>query len=274
MKIEDSQGRPIAGARISPRAITFLGNAGFPDAWVPESFAESMTVTTDSDGRATIGYLNAGDRLLAVRLSADSIGTQDITIISADGGDPAARSMTIRLKPTSRIVGRVVNGRGNPIIDQQVEIWFRLETPHSTLAVAVGFNNGPPGTAADGSFRTADTLFVGSPYRVVVRGPGLEPVISDWTTITEAPDHLPPMVLRRCGRSRGESSISKASRSRASRFSNRVMAPNGRPSPPAPTVDSPWAASARARCSCSPGARDFGSTGSWSRPMRASSPSS
>ncbi len=196
MKIEDSQGRPIAGARISPRGITFLSHTGFPDAWVPESFAESMTVTTDSDGRATIGYLNAGDRLLAVRLSADSIGTQDIAIVSADGGDPAARSMTIRLKPTSRIVGRVVDGRGHPIIDQQVEIWFKLITPHSTFAVAVGFKNGPPRTAADGSFRTPDTLFVGTPYRVVVRGPGLEPVISDWTTITEAPIHLPPMVVR------------------------------------------------------------------------------
>ncbi len=51
-------------------------------------------------------------------------------------------------------------------------------------------------TAAAGSFQTPDNLLVGSPYRVVVRAPGMEPILSDWITIGDKPRVLLPMIQR------------------------------------------------------------------------------
>ena len=56
--------------------------------------------------------------------------------------------------------------------------------------------DGPLRTAADGSFQTPDNLLVGSTYRVVVRAPGTEPILSDWITIGEQPRVLLPMIQR------------------------------------------------------------------------------
>ena len=78
--------------------------------------------------------------------------------------------------------------------NQAVEVWF---TGGSTLLPSpVRFKNGPILTAADGSFQTPDNLLVGSSYRVVVRAPGMEPILSDWITIGEKPRVLLPMLLR------------------------------------------------------------------------------
>ncbi len=197
LKIEDHRGKPIAGARIAPRVMVFFPDRAGIDEWIPESLAESLAVTTGPDGRATIGYLTSPNRLVAVRLTAESIGTQDILIFGAEGWGTVENPITIRLKPTSSIVGQVVDGAGSPVRDQLVEVWFRGEMRHTTQPNPVGFPHGPPRTAADGSFQTPDNLLVGTPYRVVVRGPALEPVFSGWTTITEAPRTLPPIVLRR-----------------------------------------------------------------------------
>ena len=56
--------------------------------------------------------------------------------------------------------------------------------------------SGPLLTAADGSFQTPDNLVVGSPYRIVVLAPLMEPILSDWITIGEQPRVLLPMVQR------------------------------------------------------------------------------
>ena len=199
VRLEGPDGKPIAGAHISPRVISFSGISGDPNPWLPEILFEPLAVTTDSDGRAAIAYLAARDHLVAVRVTADPIGTQVILITEGAGRGAPEKPITIRLKPTSRIIGRVVDGSGQPVRGQPVEVWFRgeLGVPRCEIMPnRVEFQGGPPRTAADGSFQTPNNLFVGTPYRVVVRGPGLEPVLSHWITIGKEPQTLPPIVVR------------------------------------------------------------------------------
>ena len=189
--IEGPDGRPVAGARISPRLVS-LALRDTPIA-VPDSVAELRAVTTGPDGKATLDYLANGALLFAVRITAESIGTQDFQLIGSRDVDPGT-TITLRLKPTTHLSGKVRNRAGEPIANQPVEIWFkgtvRLE------ANPVRFKNGQLLTSADGSFQTPDNLLVGSPYRIVVRAPGKKTILSDWITIGEKPRVLLPMIQR------------------------------------------------------------------------------
>lgn len=103
--IEGLDGRPIAGARVSPLAITVGGGRGTID--VPDSLAASWAVVTGPDGKATLDYLAAADTLVAIRVTADSIGTQDVPLIEPANRQFQGASITLRLKPTSHLAGRV-----------------------------------------------------------------------------------------------------------------------------------------------------------------------
>ena len=184
----------MAGARVAPRVISFR-ERGSMAAAVPNSLAESLAVTTGPDGGATLDYLAPGQQLEAVRVTTASIGTQDIPLNDGVRREGQGEAITIRLKPTSHLAGRVKLRAGEPVAGQLVEVWAKggnwpLESH------AVGFMNGPIRTAADGSFQTPDNLFVGSQYRVVVRAPGMEPILSEWLTIDEKPRVLLPLLQR------------------------------------------------------------------------------
>jgi hypothetical protein len=189
--IEGPDGRPIAGVRVSPLAITVRGGRGI--VFVPDSLAETWAVMTGPDGKATLDYLAGGDELVAVRVTAESIGTQDLPLIERPGRGIQGTAITLRLKPTSRLAGRVRTRAGDPVADQVVEVWSEGGMLRSN---PVGFKNGPLRTAPDGAFQTPNTLVVGSSYRVVVRAPGMEPILSDWITISEQPRVLLPMIQR------------------------------------------------------------------------------
>ena len=138
--------------------------------------------------------LSANQELVGVRVAAASIGTQDFQLIEQPGRDRQDAEITVRLKPTSRLAGRIRTRAGEPVAGQRVEIWFKggtLLEPNP-----VGFQNGPPRTAADGSFQTPDNLHVGSSYRVVVLTAGMEPILSHWITIGDKPRVLVPMLQR------------------------------------------------------------------------------
>ena len=188
--IEGPDGLPIAAGRVSPLAITVGGGRGTID--VPDSLAASWAVVTGPDGKATLDYLAAADTLVAIRVTADSIGTQDVPLIEPANRQFQGASITLRLKPTSHLAGRVRTGAGSPVADQIVEVWSRGGMIATT---PVGFKNGPVRTAADGSFQTPDNLLVGSTYRVVVRAPGMDLILSDWITIGEQPRILLPIIL-------------------------------------------------------------------------------
>ncbi|HKI20782.1 MAG TPA: sigma factor-like helix-turn-helix DNA-binding protein, partial [Isosphaeraceae bacterium] len=194
VKIEGPDGQPVVGARVSPRLILF---AAAELTNVPDSLAAPRTVSTGSDGKAILNDLAAAHQLVAVRVTADSIGTQDFQLIERPLGavrNVQGTTITIRLKPTSRLAGRVRNREGQPVANQAVEIWHNGGS--ALQGNPVGFKNGPLRTAADGSFQTPDNLLVGSSYRIVVRAPGMEPILSDWITIGDKPRVLLPMIQR------------------------------------------------------------------------------
>jgi hypothetical protein len=190
--IEAPDGHPVAGARVSPRAVR-LGPRD-PTIELPDMLATSRAATTGADGKATLDYLAAGHQLVAVRVTAESIGTQDFQLIERPAREGHGAAITLRLKPTSRLTGRVRNRAGESVSGQTIEVW--LKGGSWLPANAVGFKNGPIRTAADGSFQTPNNLMVGSSYRVVVRAPGTEPILSDWITMSENPRALLPMIQR------------------------------------------------------------------------------
>ena len=111
------------GQRVAPRTLMV---AAASTIWnVPESLAEPLAVTTGQDGQATLDYVATGDTLVAVRITVDSIGTQDLQIVERLGRDHQGAAITIRLKPTSRLAGRVRTRAGEPVVGQTVEVWFR-----------------------------------------------------------------------------------------------------------------------------------------------------
>ncbi len=189
--VEGHDGKPVAGAIVSPR---FILGAGPPWADMPGALANLLAVTTGRDGQAELGYLAGGDRMGAVRVTAASIGTQDLQLMEYRLRDVQPATIKIRLGPVNNLAGRVRDGSGKPVAGQTVELWSiggSYLPPH-----AVGFRNGPLHTAADGSFRTPDNLLVGSKYRVVVRAPGFEPILSKWITVTDQPRVLLPIIQR------------------------------------------------------------------------------
>jgi hypothetical protein len=192
IKIEGADGQPVAGAIVSPRVMS-IGD-GSTAADMPETLAAPLAVTTGPDGTATLTGLPSGDPLVAVRITADAIGTQDVQLSKQRGGGEKAATITIRLEQTSRLSGKVRTRTGQPVPKQAIEIWFKgsqwLE------ANPVAFKNGPLITAADGSFETPDNLRVGSSYRAVIRAAGMETMLSDWITMGEKPRTLLPMVQR------------------------------------------------------------------------------
>jgi Carboxypeptidase regulatory-like domain len=192
IKVEGPDGRPVAGAIVSPRVVFVAdGNA---IAEMPDSLATALAVTTGPDGNAPLAYLQNQDQLVAVRVTADAIGGQDFPLIEVPRRDPQAATITIRLGATSRFTGRVRTRVGEPVAGQTVEVWFKGGT--WLPANPVVFGTGPLRTAVDGSFHTLDNLMVGSAYRVVVRAPDMEPILSDWITIGEKPRVLLPMIQR------------------------------------------------------------------------------
>ena len=198
VKVEGPDGQPIVGARIAIRTLYAFGGTV---AEVAESLAESLATSTGPDGTTTIGYLAARDKLVAVRVTADQIGTQDFLLLEDPirGSEPPV--ITIKLKKTSFLSGRLVDEHGQPVAGQLVEVWSNRK--NWLPPKLVGFKQGPVRTAADGSFRTPANLLQGSAYRVEIRAPGKDPIISDWITIEDKPHTLAPSVQRTCARSWG-----------------------------------------------------------------------
>ena len=185
-------GRPVPGAILSPRILNVTGRGARDD--VPEALALPLAVTSGPDGKAMLNYLGGSDQLVAVRLTAASIGTQDLQLIENPGRENQGAAIPIRFKPSRRLAGRVRNRAGQPVSGQEVEVWSR--GGNSLRMDPVGFQDGPLKTEADGSFRTPDNMLVGSSYQVVIRTPGFEPIMSKWITIGEQPPLLLPLLQR------------------------------------------------------------------------------
>jgi hypothetical protein len=189
VRVEGPEGRPIAGAVVSPRFVYVADRL----AAVQATMAAPLGVRTGPDGQAVLGYLAAGDKLVSVQVKTESAGTQELQLLEVPRRDAQPSPIAIRLKPTNNLAGHVRNSAGKPVAGQVVEIWSKGSTWSGNLVV---FDKGPLRTAEDGSFRTPDNLFVGSQYRVAVRAPGMEPILSKWLTIRPEPRVLLPLIQR------------------------------------------------------------------------------
>jgi hypothetical protein len=191
VKVEGPDGKPIAGARIEPRFISFSGETSRPP--VPVSLASALAATTGPDGTATVAYLARRDRLVGARVTAGVIGQQDVPVAEEPRNGPDSPIFVIKLNKTSRLSGRIVDESGQGVAGQTVEILCRA-MDGIFASDTVAFKDGPLRTGPDGAFQTPDNLMIGSSYRVVVREPGNEPIISDWIRITEQPLTLAPLT--------------------------------------------------------------------------------
>ncbi len=124
-------------------------------------------------------------------------------LIERPGRSSEPPVITIKLKSTFSISGRLVDGNAHPVPDQVVEVWSRGNGSW-LIANQVGFKDGPPRTNADGSFQTPANLQQGSAYRVAIRAPGKDPIFSDWITIQDKPHTLPLLVQRSLRTVRGQ----------------------------------------------------------------------
>ncbi len=105
---------------------------------------------------------------------------------------PLRPTVVIKLKKTRRLSGRILDEIGKGVAGQTVDVWCRVNDG-AFASGSVAFKNGPVRTGADGSFQTPDNLMIGSSYRIVVRDPGREPIMSEWIGITEQPVTLAPL---------------------------------------------------------------------------------
>ena len=200
VKVEGPDGQPVVGARVALRVLYAFGGT---QAEIPPSLADPLATTTGPDGMTSIGYLATRDLLVAVRITSDSIGSQDFVLVERPGRGSEPPVITVKLKSTYPISGRLVDENALPVADQVVEVWSRGNGSW-LKANEVGFKDGPPRTTADGSFRTPANLQQGSAYRVAIRAPGKDPIFSDWITIQDKPHTLSLLVQRSLRTIRGQ----------------------------------------------------------------------
>ena len=107
---------------------------------------------------------------------------------------PPGASSLIKLKKTSRLSGRIVDPAGRGVAGQAVEsgpVRDRSASQPGRFQERPGAN----GRRTE-LFRLPANLLIGSSYRVVVREPGNEPIISDFFPITEESVTISPLELR------------------------------------------------------------------------------
>ena len=193
VRVEGPDGKPIAARRIEAATIYLSGGTG--RAEFPSSLAAPLAVSTGPDGTAALHFLRGSDRLVAARVTSDAIGEQDLSVTEETPAGAAQTVFAIKIKKTTRLTGRIVDPSGRGVAGQAVEIWSRRDSARNRPNI-VGFKESPLRTRPDGVFQTPENLLFGISYRVVVREPGYEPIISDFFPVTDESVKVPPLELR------------------------------------------------------------------------------
>ncbi len=122
IKIEGPDGQPVAGARVAIRLLSVFRST---IAEVPPSLADSLAVSTGPAGITTLDYLAERDQLVAIRITADSIGSQDFLLVEHPSRASEPTVITVKLQSTGSISGRLVDSIAQPVAGQVVEVWTR-----------------------------------------------------------------------------------------------------------------------------------------------------
>ncbi len=199
ISILDSGGHQIAGARVAPVLHT-VGPRG-ESFTTPDDHVESMTVTTDAHGVATLPYLPVTIDPLTVRVSLPGFVPHNLPLPYRPGSD----RFELTLGRAARLAGSVTYDSGQPAANVAVEVWVQNrhwlpEVPSEHLAMGapslMKFGSKPVRTQADGSFETPKELMTGSSYRVVIRPDGEPSVASDFLTAKSELTTFSPLRLR------------------------------------------------------------------------------
>ena len=245
VKVEGPDGHPVLGAIVSPRFFTADPSRGHGE--VPEALIRSLAVTTGPDGTATLKYLAAGEKLVTVRLTAAAIGTQDLQLLATPFLDNQGAMITIRLKPTRRLAGRVRNRSGKPVAGQEVEVWSK---GGAWLRHESGRIPGwPPAHRSrrhvpDARKPAGRFVVSGSDPRTGFRADLVE-MDHDRRADSAPAAHAPAASATP---SVGVSSTGRASHCPMSKSFSRAMARSGPRREPTATAGSRWGDSARGRC--------------------------
>ncbi len=159
---------------------------------VARDMATPLSATTGPDGLVKLDYLAGGHQLVAVRVTAASIGTQVLELIECPG-DAQVEPITIQLKPTSHLDGHVRNQSGEPVPGQVVEVWPGEEAGCQQVSSAsrtAPFRLPLMDRSGRPTICSWDRISGGRP------SPGFEPVLSKWITIREEPRVLLPFIQR------------------------------------------------------------------------------
>jgi hypothetical protein len=151
LSVLDSEGRPVAGARLAPVLLSAFQT---PDDWL-----ERLTIVTGADGLATLTCLPVTIDPITVRVSAPGIVPHDLPLPRRPGSD----RFTLKLGRRARLSGSVFYDSGEPAVNVTVEVWVQNpiylpdgsgERKASGIPSMIHFDSGPLRTRADGSFET------------------------------------------------------------------------------------------------------------------------
>ncbi len=199
VSILDSDGHPVAGARVAPvlhttgeRTVSFT---------TPDDRLESMMVMTDANGVATLPYLPVTIDPLTIQVKVPGFVPHNLPVPYRPGSD----RYELTLGRPAGLAGSVSFDSGQPAANVAVEVWVQNRywlpmAPSDRLVIGmpspIHFASGPVRTRADGSFETPQQLMTGSDYRTIIRPDGEPFVASEWFTAKSDLTIVKPLRLR------------------------------------------------------------------------------
>jgi protocatechuate 3,4-dioxygenase beta subunit len=149
VQVLSANGSPVKGVWVTP--VKKQGEGAFEWEWLIDRGQFS-----DKNGLVRLNDLPAGDYIFVGIPPSDRLPvaiSPTVTVVSAE-----KVKVTISVPATGRIVGKLVDKKGNPIAGEFVSVWKEDETQEERL---LGYNLPTAVTKSDGSF-TLENLPEGS----------------------------------------------------------------------------------------------------------------
>jgi hypothetical protein len=186
--IQDSNGRPVVGARVTPRLVQ-TENSRYQGLPIPDAWLDRLAATTDARGVASLPSLTRFIDLRTILVDIKGVARHALPLPYSKGKD----DVTLSLGPPARLAGRIEAREAQAGAETSIEVWSRLALPapnsRDVLSTPerVLIEGTPIAVKADGSFESPAVLMAGTTYRVVIRRQGCAPALSDWIKLGKSP---------------------------------------------------------------------------------------
>ncbi len=160
-RVTDAEGRPLSGAEVS-----IAQDHPSSQASAAGSDPQEPVTVTANDGHFIVGDLVSGDRI-DLLIQRSGFLTTTVKGVRA----PAAKLVTVVMKPAAGIRGRVTNGEGAPIPDAEVtlEAFGHGADSEDWLGIGSGFS-GEASTDERGRFEIAGVIPGGAELQINADG--------------------------------------------------------------------------------------------------------